>query len=87
MILPTDIFPKNNVGAVAGLVGFGGAMGGVVFGQLVGYLLDNGYGWQWVFALAGSFHVVAFGIICVAIPCIRSLNLPNHKLTAQAAPM
>ena len=27
----TDIFPKNIVGAVAGLVGFGGAMGGVVF--------------------------------------------------------
>src|SRR6185436_3164965 len=28
MILPTDIFPKATVGAVAGLVGFGGAMGG-----------------------------------------------------------
>jgi len=85
MILPTDIFPKSNVGAVAGLVGFGGAMGGVVFGQLVGYLLDNGYGWQLVFALAGSFHVVAFAIICVAIPCIRSLSLSNNPLTAQPA--
>jgi len=87
MILPTDIFPKSNVGAVAGLVGFGGAMGGVVFGQLVGYLLDNGYGWQLVFALAGSFHVVAFAIICVAIPSIRSLSLPNNPLTAHAAPV
>ena len=85
MILPTDIFPKSNVGAVAGLVGFGGAMGGVVFGQLVGYLLDHGYGWQVVFALAGSFHVVAFAIICAAIPSIRSLNLPNKQLTPQAA--
>jgi len=85
MILPTDIFPKNNVGAVAGLVGFGGAMGGVVFGQLVGYLLDHGYGWQKVFALAGSFHVVAFAIICVAIPCIRSLDLPNNQRKAQPA--
>jgi len=85
MILPTDIFPKSNVGAVAGLVGFGGAMGGVVFGQLVGYLLDNGYGWQLVFALAGSFHVVAFAIICVAIPSIRSLDLPNNQPKAQPA--
>jgi ACS family hexuronate transporter-like MFS transporter len=85
MILPTDIFPKSNVGAVAGLVGFGGAMGGVVFGQLVGYLLDNGYGWQLVFALAGSFHVVAFAIICVAIPSIRSLSLPNNQSTPQTA--
>ena len=37
MILPADMFPRNAVGAVAGLVGFGGAMGGVVFGQVVGY--------------------------------------------------
>jgi MFS transporter, ACS family, hexuronate transporter len=85
MILPTDIFPKSNVGAVAGLVGFGGAMGGVVFGQLVGYLLDHRYGWQLVFALAVSFHVVAFAIICVAIPSIRSLDLPNNQLKTQPA--
>src|SRR5829696_1733862 len=68
MILPTDIFPRNAVGAVAGLVGFGGAMGGVVFGQLVGYLLDHGHGWRLVFTLAGSFHVIAFAVICLAIP-------------------
>jgi MFS transporter, ACS family, aldohexuronate transporter len=77
MILPTDIFPRNVVGAVAGLVGFGGAMGGVAFGQLVGYLLDHGYGWGVVFALAGSFHVVAFFVICLAIPTIRPLHEPQ----------
>jgi ACS family hexuronate transporter-like MFS transporter len=74
MILPTDIFPKNTVGAVAGLVGFGGAMGGVVFGQLVGYLLDYGYGWGLVFALAGSFHVIAFLVLCLAIPRIAPVQ-------------
>ncbi len=74
MILPTDIFPKSTVGAVAGLVGFGGAMGGVVFGQLVGYLLDHGYGYGPVFALAGSLHVVAFVTIGLAIPRIRPLE-------------
>jgi len=86
MILPTDIFPKSNVGAVAGLVGFGGAMGGVVFGQLVGYLLDHGHGWQLVFALAGSFHVIAFLIICAAIPRIQSLVSSKNELTPQPAP-
>jgi ACS family hexuronate transporter-like MFS transporter len=73
MILPADIFPKSAVGAVAGLVGFGGAMGGVVFGQLVGYLLDHGYGYGLVFALAGALHVLAFGTICLAIPRIQPL--------------
>jgi ACS family hexuronate transporter-like MFS transporter len=75
MILPTDVFPRQAVGAVAGLVGFGGAMGGVVFGQLVGYLLDHGFGWGLVFALAGSFHILAFVVICLALPRIEPLAL------------
>ena len=50
------LYPRNAIGAVAGLVGFGGAMGGVVFGQVVGTLLDRGFGSGVVFALAGSFH-------------------------------
>jgi MFS transporter, ACS family, hexuronate transporter len=74
MILPADMYPRNAVGAVAGLVGFGGAMGGVVFGQLVGTLLDRGYGYGIVFTLAGSFHVLAFIIICAAIPVIRPVT-------------
>jgi len=74
MVLPADIYPRPAVGALAGLVGFGGAMGGVVFGQAVGYLLDHGSGYGLVFALAGSFHVVAFAVICLAIPRIEPLR-------------
>ena len=80
MILPADIFPRGSVGAVAGLVGFGGAMGGVVFGQFVGALLDAGYGYGVVFTLAGSFHVIAFGVICLAIPAVRPLTRPVATL-------
>jgi MFS transporter, ACS family, aldohexuronate transporter len=76
MILPADIFPRGAVGAVAGLVGFGGAMGGVVFGQVVGALLDAGFGYGLVFTLAGSFHVLAFAVICLAIPDVRPLTDP-----------
>jgi MFS transporter, ACS family, aldohexuronate transporter len=73
MILPADMYPRSAVGAVAGLVGFGGAMGGVAFGQLVGYLLDHGFGYGVVFTLAGSFHVIAFGVICLLVPTIAPL--------------
>lgn len=73
MVLPTDLFPRNAVGAVAGLVGFGGAMGGIAFGQLVGYLLDHGSGYGPVFAMAGSFHVVAFLIILLMVPVVAPL--------------
>jgi MFS transporter, ACS family, hexuronate transporter len=70
MVLPTDLFPQEVVGSVAGLVGFGGAMGGIVFGQLVGYILDHGFGYGTVFAIAGTLHVVAFLILLTAIPAM-----------------
>jgi ACS family hexuronate transporter-like MFS transporter len=72
MVVPTDLFPRSVVGSVAGLVGFGGAMGGIAFGQLVGYLLDHGFGYGFVFSLAGTFHVIAFLVILVAIPVFQS---------------
>jgi ACS family hexuronate transporter-like MFS transporter len=55
------------VGSVAGLVGFGGAMGGVVFGLVVGYLLDHGYGYGSVFAIVSTLHVLAFCLILVTV--------------------
>jgi MFS transporter, ACS family, aldohexuronate transporter len=84
MVLPTDLFPEKVVGSVAGLVGFGGAMGGIAFGEVAGYLLDHGFGYGTVFALAGSFHVVAFLIILTAVPSIAPLH-PGPKLRLEAA--
>ena len=72
MVLPTDLFPANVVGSVAGLVGFGGAMGGIAFGEVVGYLLDHGFGYGVVFTLAGTFHVAAFAVILATVPAIPS---------------
>jgi len=69
---------------VAGLVGFGGAMGGIAFGQLVGYLLDHGFGYGLVFTLAGTFHVIAFLLILLAVPSVRLLAL-EPKLRYEAA--
>ncbi len=78
MVLPTDLFPRGVVGSVAGLVGFGGAMGGIAFGEVVGYLLDHGFGYGIVFALAGTFHIVAFALILATVPEIRPLNLSQR---------
>jgi len=75
MVLPADLFPQTVVGSVAGLVGFGGALGGIVFGQCVGYLLDHGAGYAPVFAIAGMLHVIAFLIIVAAVPVVAPLQL------------
>jgi ACS family hexuronate transporter-like MFS transporter len=85
MVLPTDLFPQEVVGSVAGLVGFGGAMGGIAFGQLVGYMLDHGFGYGAVFAIAGTLHVVAFLIIISAIPMMLPLVV-ERKLSYGGAP-
>src|SRR3974377_704942 len=74
MILPTDLFPRRAVGTVAGLVGLGGAMGGVVFGQVAGFLLDHGFGYGPVFAIAGSLHVAAFAVILGTIRLVRPIE-------------
>jgi len=84
MVLPTDLLPRKVVGSVAGLVGFGGAMGGIAFGQLVGYLLDHGVGYSTVFTLAGMFHVVAFAVILAAIPAFEPADL-ERRLRYQGA--
>ena len=83
IVLPADLYPKSVVGAVAGMVGFGGAMGGIAFGQLAGYLLDRGLGYTVVFSLAGTFHVIAFLVILILIPAVQPLVSPQ-KLEYQA---
>jgi MFS transporter, ACS family, hexuronate transporter len=84
MVLPADLFPRHIVGSIAGLVGFAGAIGGIVFGQLAGYLLDHGSGYALVFTLAGTFHIVAFLLILATIPVVRPLHLEG-KLSYSGA--
>lgn len=74
MIVPTDLVPHSALGKLAGLVGLGGAMGGVVLGQLAGWLLDNGFSYTPVLCVAASLHVIAFGVLCLAIPRIEFLK-------------
>lgn len=76
MIVPTDLFETRVVGSVAGLVGFGGAMGGLIMNQSAGMLLDAGFGYQTVFNIVGTLHVIAFCVILVAMPRIRPIGSP-----------
>jgi ACS family hexuronate transporter-like MFS transporter len=75
MILPTDMISKRAVGTLAGLVGFGGAMGGVLLGQIVGWLRDHGYSYTPALVISGSMHIAAFTLICLVIPKIQPLKI------------
>ena len=73
MTLPADIFPKQAVGSVAGLVGFGGAMGGIVFGEIAGQMLKYGTGYEPIFVIASALHVLAFLLILLTVRNIRAI--------------
>jgi ACS family hexuronate transporter-like MFS transporter len=74
MIVPTDLFDRRIVASVAGLVGFGGAMGGLLMNLLAGRLLDLGFGYQTVFPIVGLLHVIAFIVILIVIPRIQPMR-------------
>ena len=75
MTLPTDMIPRRAVGTVAGFVGFGGAMGGIVLGQVAGWLRDHHFSYTPVLFIAGSLHVIAFVLICLVVPKIQPLKI------------
>jgi len=72
MTLPTDVFPLSSVGSVAGLIGFGGAIGGAIFNLIAGQLLSHGAGYGILFAIVGSLHVVAFAILLLTSGILRA---------------
>jgi ACS family hexuronate transporter-like MFS transporter len=78
MILPTDLFPKRAIGTVAGLVGLGGAMGGVVLGQVAGYLLDHGFSYAPVLVIAGSLHIIAFLVLLTLVRSLEPLPIRSQ---------
>jgi ACS family hexuronate transporter-like MFS transporter len=78
MTVPTDLVPRGALGKLAGLVGLGGAFGGIVMGQAAGWALDHGFGYSPVLVVAASLHVAAFVVVCVTIPRIRQLDFPRR---------
>lgn len=79
MTLPTDLVAHGALGRLAGLVGLGGAFGGIAVGQAAGWALDHGHGYAPVLAGAASLHLVAFALICLAIPVIQPLDLSRKS--------
>jgi ACS family hexuronate transporter-like MFS transporter len=79
MTIPADVFPLSVVGTVAGLVGFGGSLGGAVFGLVAGALLGHGYTYGTLFVLVGTFHLIGFLTLVILGGKIQPLRSPDIK--------
>ena len=71
--LPADLFPAKVVGSVEGLLGSAGAFGGMLFGLLVGWLVEH-HGYGPAFLIAGLLHPVAFLVILATVRRIGPLH-------------
>lgn len=68
--MASDMFPKSSVSSVVGIGGMAGAVGGILFPMLVGYLLDMyklqdnlAGGYNVLFTICGLTYLLAWGII------------------------
>jgi ACS family hexuronate transporter-like MFS transporter len=80
MTLPTDVFPLTIVGTVAGLIGFGGAIGGAIFSLVAGRMLNIGFTYATIFIFVGSFHLIGFLAILLFAGKIRPLRAADLKI-------
>ena len=71
----SDIYPKNVVGSMTGLAGFAGAIGGIVFSPLVGFILDATQSYYIVFAIASCAYLLAWFFLKLFIPEIKPLKI------------
>ena len=71
----SDIYPKNVVGSMTGLAGFAGAIGGIVFSPLVGFILDKTHSYYLVFAIASCAYLLAWVFLKVFIPRIEPIKM------------
>jgi len=83
MTIPADMYPLSAVGTVSGLVGFGGAMGGAIFGVVAGYLLEHGFGYPTLFVLFGTFHLIGFAAIVLLGGKIHPLRI-HHTMEIES---
>jgi ACS family hexuronate transporter-like MFS transporter len=86
MTLPTDIFPHGAVGSVAGLVGFGGAVGGIIFGELSGRYLDaHPLHYGPIFVVAGVLHIISFLVILATVRRASAMEPAEQDVVAVPA--
>jgi ACS family hexuronate transporter-like MFS transporter len=66
LTLPADLFPKRTVATASGLAGFMGYFGGIMFTQIVGWLVMHG-GYGPVFTMIAFFDIIGVTILWVLL--------------------
>jgi MFS transporter, ACS family, hexuronate transporter len=73
--LVSDIYPKNAVGSVVGLIGFAGAVGGALSATFIGLLLETTGSYFLIFLFAASVYLINWMIIKIFIKEIKQIEV------------
>ena len=71
----SDMFPRNAVGSVIGIGGFGGAIGGVIFQRSTGRILEaTGGKYGIIFLVCGVAYVGAWVVFQILVPRLARID-------------
>jgi MFS transporter, ACS family, hexuronate transporter len=73
--LVSDTFPRRAVGSVVGIGGMAGAIGGMVFANRAGHVLQTHGNYQPLFLIAGSVYLIALLLIQLLLPRLEPARL------------
>ncbi len=76
-----DIFPARSVGAVAGIIGCAGSLGGFLYSLIVGELVSGYGGYPLAFVIAGLCHPLGLALLYFFLGPIA----PDSRLTRSEA--
>jgi ACS family hexuronate transporter-like MFS transporter len=74
----SDMFPREAVGAVTGIGGMAGAIGGVLFAGGVGWVLTHLHSYSILFAISATAYLLALLVIRIMVP--RFAKIPMNQL-------
>jgi len=72
--LPSDLFPRKAVGAIIGIGGTVGAIGGMFMAKFTGWVLDATGSYYPMFIIAGSAYLVALLVIHLLVPRMEEVK-------------
>jgi ACS family hexuronate transporter-like MFS transporter len=82
--LPSDLFPKAEVGSVSGIGGTAGAVGGMLMAWLTGQVLHNTGSYAPILTVAAVIYMVAVLVIHGLTPGLTQVKI--SKLSGEGDP-
>lgn len=76
--LPSDLFPRKAVGAIIGIGGTVGAIGGMFMAKFTGWVLDATGSYTPMFVIAGFSYIAALLMIHLLVPRMEEAKLAGE---------